>query len=51
MGNDVEFVSMSTVPEEIDKEAKPLIVVRQKGGKLLSPISCAMTFIFADLIP
>ena len=33
VGNDVEFVSMSTVPEDFEKEAKPLIVVRQKGGK------------------
>lgn len=30
--DDVEFVSIRTKPEEIDEEAKPMIIVRQVNG-------------------
>lgn len=30
--DDVEFVSIRTKPEEIDDEAKPMIIVRQLNG-------------------
>jgi len=35
VNDDVEFVSIRTKPEDVDAAAKPMIIVRQKEGKLI----------------